>query len=98
MRNQTTIAAEVAALEAIKPRVRCRTMFGDDNRAAIEAQILVLQSEDPAGAANDFELESDHEFQAAYEALTWLNEDDVASLAESWAELVVDMPDEKQRI
>ena len=76
MRDQTTIDAEIAALKAITPRVRRRTLFGDDNHAAIDAQIEVLASEDPEDAADDFDLNDEHVFMAARDAVDWLNEDE----------------------
>lgn len=36
------VAAEIELLKGLKPRVRPVSAFGDDNRAAIEAQIAVL--------------------------------------------------------
>ncbi len=36
------IAAEIAALRAVQPRVPRHSHFGDNNHAAIEAQITVL--------------------------------------------------------
>ena len=36
------VAAEIELLKRLQTRVRPVTMFGDDNRAAIEAQIAVL--------------------------------------------------------
>lgn len=38
------IEREIAALIAIKPHVRMKTPTGDDNRAAIDAQIAVLRA------------------------------------------------------
>lgn len=35
--------SEIAALEAIQPKVRPMSIFGDDNRQAIGAEINVLQ-------------------------------------------------------
>lgn len=37
------IATEVARLKAVQPRVPEYSLFGDDNRAAIDAQIKVLE-------------------------------------------------------
>jgi hypothetical protein len=36
------VAAEIKLLAGLLPRVRPTTAFGDDNRTAIEAQIIVL--------------------------------------------------------
>ncbi len=37
------IATEVARLKAVQPRVPAYSLFGDDNHAAIDAQIKVLE-------------------------------------------------------
>lgn len=37
------VAAEIARLKAVHPRVPTHSVFGDDNRAAIDAQIRVLE-------------------------------------------------------
>ena len=37
------VAAEIATLEKLKPRVRPSSMFGDDHHAAIDAQLVVLR-------------------------------------------------------
>lgn len=37
------VVAEIALLQELKPKVRQRSAFGDDNHAAIGAQIDVLQ-------------------------------------------------------
>ena len=42
-KTEEQISAEIAALVALKPKVRQRTAFGDDNHAAIDAQLAVLR-------------------------------------------------------
>lgn len=42
-KSEDQVNAEIAALEALKPKVRKRTAFGDDNHAAIDAQLDVLR-------------------------------------------------------
>lgn len=37
------VAAEIASLKAVHPRVPTHSAFGDDNRAAIDAQIRVIE-------------------------------------------------------
>lgn len=44
-RSDEDIQAEIDGLREIKPLVRQYSMFGDDNWAAIEAQIAVLEDE-----------------------------------------------------
>jgi hypothetical protein len=41
-KTDAQIAAEIEALRALKPKVPARSHFGDDNHAAIDAQIAVL--------------------------------------------------------
>lgn len=52
-KTDAQIEAEIAALEAIKPGVRERTFFGDDNHAAIDAQIRVLRERMDSGKLHD---------------------------------------------
>ena len=42
-KTEDQINTEIAALVALKPKVRERTAFGDDNHAAIDAQLSVLR-------------------------------------------------------
>ena len=67
------ITAEIAALQAIKPRVLHYTLFGDDNHVAIDVQIEFLMDPDPEEAINDYDIENDeHIYFAASAALEWL--------------------------
>ncbi len=91
MRNAPTpeqVQQEIAALREIKPKVRRRTFFGDDNHAAIDVQIDVLEDgldEDTIYAEWG---EADHLLTSALEALAWRNGDCEAPSGE-WSELVV---------
>lgn len=72
--TQTEIDAEVAALEAVKPRVRRYSIFRDDNHAAIDAQIEVL-----CDALDDEDIDDnqdsgkwdEHVYASARDALNW---------------------------
>ena len=88
-RTPEEIAAEVAALQALKPTVRRYTLFHDDNHAAIEAQITLLQEPDPEDAFEDYAIEDgEHIYFAANEALDWLRGDNDEAPSISWADLV----------
>ena len=58
------IAAEIALLKAVHPRVPTHSFFGDDNRAAIDAQIRVLQERMSLDEVHDTfgELTADGDF------------------------------------
>lgn len=80
------IAAEVAKLKALKPNVKRYTFFGDDNHAAIDAQIQVLEqnlSDDDIGRRFNGEVQSE-----AFNARNWLDGDADEALSKGWAELV----------
>jgi hypothetical protein len=81
------INAEIAALSDLQGRVRRYTAFGDDNRAAIIAQIGVLRNRRTVDDVyRDFHL-SDYEQSSALSAADWLSGDlaaDELSPADSW--------------
>jgi hypothetical protein len=90
LRTPEEITAEIATLRAMKPDVRRYTLFRDDNHAAIEAQIALLEEPDPEDAFADYAIEDgEHAYFAAQEVIDWLTgeNDDAPSI--SWAELVV---------
>lgn len=86
------IQNEIAKLKEIQPRIRPRTAFGDDNHAAIGAQILVLElGLDDDGIWDRWPEEEDdaHVRGAAQEAMCWRDGDEDAELpSDSWAGLV----------
>jgi len=87
------IQAEIEQLTAMCPKVRHYSAFGDDNRAAISAQIAVLEKLLDNDAIFDrYEQGSDEAIlYAALDARQWLDgdfEDD--TLSEGWQELVQD--------
>lgn len=88
------INAEIAALEAIKPKVPARTIFGDDNHAAIDAQIAVLRkrmSSDEVYAAygdensDAFDQSTFDEALSACDWMTGMLARDEGGLAAGWA-------------
>lgn len=71
------VAQEAARLRAIKPKVRQFSMFGDDNHAAIEAQLDVLESrlKDEHAIFKRYlanEGEDEHNRTAALSAWDWM--------------------------
>lgn len=95
-RSDIEIQSEIDQLASIKDKVRVRSMFGDDNRQAIAAQIKVLQqrmTRDQIEAEfGDDGLEegySESIHMAAVDAFEWYQglSDEVAP-SESWAPLV----------
>lgn len=88
------IAAEIAALEEIKPNVRAYNAFEDSNRDAIQAQIDVLNQGLSADDVNDRWPEDEgsdpYNRDHALEAIDWRDGDrDAAGLAASWQSLVI---------
>lgn len=93
MKTKEQIESEIKALREMKPSVRHRTMFGDDNHAAIDAQIKVLEegmSEDAIYDEWPEDEEDAHERDHARDAATWRDSDDPEDGAPSvgWKELV----------
>lgn len=101
MRTTQEINAEIAALKAIKPSVRERSFFGDDNHAAIDAQIAVLTErmsmdevysrfgEDDSMDC-DIDQPTEHELDCALNAHNWMSgalASDEQSPSESWGDL-----------
>lgn len=95
-KTDAQIDSEIAALKALKPTVRQRTAFGDDNHAAIDAQIDVLlkrmNTDEVFNAYADEEEEGgevyEHVFSAALQASDWMTgilASDEDSPSASWA-------------
>lgn len=90
-KTDAEIDAEIKALEAAKLTVRKRNGFGDDNHAAIDAQIRVLRermtNDDIYDAFEDADdPENRHELDAAIEAHEWMTgASDEPSPAQGWA-------------
>lgn len=78
MKTAHEIRAEVDTLRKMKLDVRHFTAFGNDNWLAIDRQIDALVDEwtdDDAYDVLDEGYISEHEFQAASEAIAWANGD-----------------------
>lgn len=65
------VQQEIAALKEIKPKVRRYTFFGDDNHAAIDAQIVVLEEDYDEDAIYGEWEDDEHVLSSALEALAW---------------------------
>lgn len=76
MKTEEQVTAEIAALQAIKPKVRQFTAFHDDNHAGIDAQIQVLTDRMDSEQVHDKYLlaagAGDHVFFEALHASDWL--------------------------
>lgn len=83
----TEIIAEAKILDTIKPKVPQHSAFGEDNRAAIDAQIKVLEGRMDL---NDiYQKEDDmewgrHEVESAREALDWMEGDSEDKPSDGW--------------
>lgn len=89
------VAAEIATLNALKPRVPARTGF-DDNHAAIDAQIAVLtgpmsrESTYYTYGWGDDEAETDeHTLDAALQAQDWLEGATAEAPSLNWSTVAV---------
>lgn len=97
-KTEDQIDAEITALVAVMPKVRELTSFGDDNHAAIDAQLAVLRERmssdevhDAYGDAGNDEFDQ-YTFDAALSACDWLTgvlASDEDSPAASWADAMV---------
>lgn len=91
MKTQEEIKKEIEALKAVRPNVRPYSMFGDDNLAAFDAQVEVLEQDmDDDEVSDRFDCSGipENVMSSAFHALDWINgeEDfDGGSLAEGWS-------------
>jgi len=91
VRTQDEINAEIAKLREMKPSVRHHTAFGDDNWAAIDAQIKVLTEHLDEDAIWDEwpRDESDLSMRdAARDAVAWMTDADNKPPSNDWQSLV----------
>lgn len=94
------IAAEIAALKKMKPSVCKTTAFGDDNHAAIDAQIAVLEERLTDGKIYDRyeptgDSDIDHDegrgdgvLSSAIDAQQWRDGDTSEKPSEGWQGIV----------
>ncbi len=81
------VQEEIKKLKDMRPNVRRYTGFGDDNHAAIEVQIRVLEQGLGSNAIYDrWDMEL-HLVSSALEAHYWTEQGDEAP-SEAWGDLV----------
>lgn len=93
-KSEDQINREIAELVALKPKVRKCNAFGDDNHAAIDAQLCVLRERMSTDQVFDAYGDEDadgfvqHTFDAALSACDWMTgmlASDEEGPAASWA-------------
>ena len=90
MKTQEQIKKEIEALKTVQPNVRPITFFGDDNFAAIDAQIQVLEEDmDEDDIWDEWPEEEQDQYvrDSARHAVDWVNDEedpDSGGLAEGW--------------
>jgi len=87
MKTKEQITKEIEALKTVRPNVRPRSLFGDDNLAALDAQISVLENDwgnndiydeyDRAGLSEEI-------LSSALYARQWIEGKNDDDLAEGW--------------
>jgi hypothetical protein len=91
--SQDEINKTIEQLREIKPKVRHKSLFGDDNRAAIGAQIEVLENNLSEDGIFDRWPSPDDDIsirEAALTAREWLDGKEIEEgLVEAWQTLVV---------
>lgn len=90
MKTKEQITKEIEALKAVRPNVRPRSMFGDDNLGSVDAQIKVLEdnwNDDDIYGEYDHAESSEYILDAALAARQWMNDEedlDCEGLACEW--------------
>lgn len=95
MRTVSEITAEIQKLKDIKPKVRRKTLFGEDNHEAIDIQIHVLEKVmteskiyDTYDSVGDDDIDHDEgrgerQLDNAMHAFRWMHGDE-EKLSEDW--------------
>lgn len=87
MKTKEQITKEIEALKTVRPNVRPRSAFGDDNLAQLDAQITVLENN---WDNNEIYDEYDHAglseeiLSSALYARQWIDGENDDDLAEGW--------------
>ena len=97
--TEAEVAAEIAKLKAMKPRVRQFSHFGDDNWAAIDAQVAVLERRMSEanifaewGEGDDVDDDGTNPIiDSAMDALAWAKGDDDEPCSVGWEPLLMDV-------
>jgi len=97
MRTPKEISAQIATLKKIKPLVPAKSVVGDDNHGAIEAQIEVLKtnmSEDDIftraddGITPSHKLWTDYVRDIAMDARQWLDGNSFSPPSTDWEPII----------
>lgn len=81
------IQEEIRKLRAMKPNVRKTTSFGDDNHAAIDAQIRVLEKDMDESEIDDMWEDQEYLRDNAMAALEWVEGSEKVSPSKNWQPL-----------
>ena len=88
MKTSEEIKKEIGALKAVRPKVKPYSIFGDDNLAAFDAQIDVLENNmDDGNICDKYDRTrySEYILEGALEADNWRDGNSESdSLAEDW--------------
>lgn len=88
LKSKEEIEKQIELLKAVRPNVLPKSIFGDDNLAALDAQVRVLQKRmDEDSIWDEFQNDDDENriVHCALEAYNWMfNEGMVDDLAEDW--------------
>ena len=87
----TEIIAEAKILDTIRPKVPQYSAFNDDNHAAINAQIEVLENRmdlSDIDWKDDTQEWSRHEVESAREALDWMDGETEDKPSDGWMPLI----------
>lgn len=82
------IAVEIKTLKAQEPKVREYTMFGDNNRKAIAAQIRVMEEDLSIDEIDDKYEDEYYVHSNAEDALNWLLNAEEDKPSDGWSTLV----------
>lgn len=90
MKTEEQVKKEIEALKTVRPNVRPRSMFGDDNLGSVDAQIVVLENDmDGEDIYEMYDRTSSSEYilDAAIAAREWIDDEedpDCEGLACEW--------------
>ena len=88
MKSKEEIQNEIRALKEIRPKVRPTSMLGDDNLAALDAQVDVLENkldDNDIYDKYDHVDSSEYVLENALDARSWRDgASDIEHLAEDW--------------
>ena len=86
-RSKREIAEEVLALDSLREGVPPQTVLGDDNQAAIDAQLKVLtECMNEEEVIEAFEEQAEYVLSNALDAVRWL-EGEESACSGDWTEL-----------